>query len=349
MVAANSTAQSLRTRDRAPEFAHQGRSPSLRFDERVSAIATRLRSIGDERQAALLRTHVTEARAFVRGWDAKSVSQATAARYESRVKFLREMGRTPLDAACKNSFSFDRAAWVHVHRAETKEALRGLDRHRRAGNINQAAEAYIKIQKGLGALRRLPPGTGDREADLMRVSAYQGLKTPERSNGKAPSAALLPPDWRERLQAELPVFDRAPGAVMSITGCRPSELQGARVRTDGKKIFIVIKGAKTDDVRGVSQRTLSYDRAELATTPHGRDILQFLGEREQRTIAIQGSADAFRQRYARAAERAGLVDAAAYTARHASARELRAEGTSQAEIAQRLGHRRERSQRVYGK
>jgi integrase len=135
---------------------------------------------------------------------------------------------------------------------------------------------------------------------------------------------------------------------MSLTGARPAEVHGIRVRTDGGQVTITIRGAKTDECRGVESRTLAYDREDLRGTAHGRAIIAFLGGREQRTVAVHGTEDSFRQRYQRAAERAGLTDTSAYTARHAARRELSERGVSQGEIAERLGHRDVRSQRAYG-
>lgn len=319
--------------------------------ERTDMLREKLRGMTDERLASTLRDDVREARSFVKNWSEKSVSPQTADRYQQRVDMMREHAKEPTDAKSAASYDFDRAAFVYVNRAETKEALRDLDKHRRIGEVDGAARAYLRVQNGLVALRKYPPSTGNRELDLERTSLYGGPAHAERSNGKRDSAQALPPGWGDELQRELNSFDRAPGAVMSLTGARPAEISGVRVRqsADRQSIEFIIRSAKYEaDRRGIEQRTVSFGKQELEQSAPGRDVLEFLGNREQRTIAVQGTSDAFRQRYARAAARAGLVDASAYTARHATAKDLRASGEGRTEIARQLGHRTDRAQKTYG-
>lgn len=322
----------------------------LRLGERVTALRERLEARADTRAAAQLRTDVREARGFVRGFDARDVSAKTSTRYDRAVAQMREAGQRPEDAASKNTFEYRRAALVHVTRKEMKSALRDLDRYRRAGDVGRAAAAYSRVRDGLETLRRYPPTTGSREADMARRSAFTGPSRadPDKSNGKRASLAGLHADWREAVQREAPAQDRAAFAVLALTGSRPVEVRGARVRQDGDTVTLTIRGAKLDDTRGVDVRTLSYARDELTGTQAGRDLLDWLGNREQRTVAHEGTVEAFRERVSRAADRAGLSQVSAYTYRHAAAREMKNEGASREEIAERLGHRSERSQSVYG-
>ncbi|EKS9884144.1 site-specific integrase [Burkholderia pyrrocinia] len=322
----------------------------LRLGERVTALRERLEARADTRAAAQLRTDVREARGFVRGFDARDVSEKTATRYDRAVAQMREASQRPEDAASKNTFEYRRAALVYVTRKEMKSALRDLDRYRRAGDVGRAASAYSRVRDGLETLRRYPPTTGSREADLARRSAFTGPSRadPDKSNGKRASLAGLRADWREAVQREAPTQDRAAFAVLALTGSRPSEIRGVRVRQDGDTVTLTIRGAKVDDARGVDLRTLGYSRDELTSTQAGRDLLDWLGHREQRTVAHEGTVEAFRERVSRAADRAGLSQVSAYTYRHAAAREMKNEGASREEIAERLGHRSERSQSVYG-
>lgn len=325
-------------------------SGGLRLGERVAALRERLEARADARAAALLRADVAEARGFVRGFDARDVSKGTVVRYDRVVTQMRTAGLRPEDADCRNTFEFQRAALVHVTRTELKSALRDLDKHRRAGDIGRAADAYGRVRTGLETLRRYPPTTGSREADLQRRSVYSGAShaDPERSNGKRQSVAALAPDWRDAVQREAREHDRAPLAAMSLTGCRPAEVRGVRVRQDADTITLTVRGAKVDDDRGIEVRTVAFDHADLAQTQAGRDLLAWLGNRAERTIAHRGDVAAFRERVRRAADRAGLPHVSAYTYRHATARDLKSAGLDRAEIAERLGHRSNRSQSVYG-
>jgi integrase len=326
------------------------RVETLRLGERVIALRERLEARADTRIAGQLRADVKEARGFVRGFDSRNVSDTTATRYDRVVRQMREADQRPEDAGCRSTFEFRRAALVHVTRAEVKTALRDQDKYRRTGDVDRAADAYGRVRNGLDTLRRYPPTTGSREADLQRRSAYGGPARPdaERSNSKRGSMSGLPSDWRDSVQREARPDDRAALAAMALTGARPAEVRGIRVRADADSITLTVRGAKVDDARGVAVRTVSIDRADLAETEAGRDILGWLGEREQRTVAHSGNVEAFRERVSRAADRAGMPQVSAYTYRHATARDLRAEGLPRAEIAERLGHRSDRSQSTYG-
>jgi integrase len=322
----------------------------LRLGERVSALRERLEARADARSAAQLQADVREARGFVRGFDARDVSDRTSDRYSHAVARMRVAGQRPEDAASKNTFEYRRAALVHVTRTEVKGALRDLDRAKRAKDVDRAADAYNRVRAGLETLRRYPPTTGNREADLTRRSVYSGPSHADldRSNGKRASLSGLPDDWRDAVQREAQERDRAAFAVLALTGARPAEVRGTKVRQDGDTVTLTIHGAKVDETRGVDMRAISLSRDELAGTQAGRDLSDWLGAREQRTVAHDGSIEAFRERVGRAADRAGMPEVSAYTYRHAAARDMKTEGVPREEIAERMGHRSDRSQSVYG-
>jgi integrase len=263
---------------------------------------------------------------------------------------MQASGQRPEDARCKSSFEFRRSAVVHGARAGIKQGLADLDRARRDGDINRAAEAYNRVRVGLDTLRRYPPSTGSREADLQRSSSFKGPSQadPEHSNGKRDSLAGLPHDWQDKIQSEARDYDRPGLSIMALTGCRPAEARGAKVHQDDVSITIEIRGAKVDDDRGIKTRSISIEKSEIDQSQSGRDLQAWLGNREARTVAVQGSTEAFRERISRAADRAGLDQVSSYTYRHAEARELKNSGLGKEEIANRLGHGSERSQSVYG-
>ena len=352
MTASTSNPRSAVRADRldTPSLRGPSRLEGLRIDERVSTLRERLESRADTRKTAALRADVREARSHVKGWDEKSVSATTTSRYDRTVRQMRADGTRPEDARCKNTFEFRRAAVVHDARATVKSGLRDMDRAKRNGDRDGAAKAYNSVRSALETLRQYPPGTGSREQDLTRKSAFSGPSRAERerSNGKRGSIDGLPADWRDRVQAELRDGDRAAVAVMSLSGARPAELRGVKVRQNGGTLTLTIGGAKFDEERGVKSRTLEFSRDELAQTQAGRDLSDWLGNRPVRTVAYDGSLSAFRERVARAADRADLPDVSGYSYRHAQARELKQAGTERDEIARCLGHRSERSQSVYG-
>lgn len=347
MTASSST--SPRQRD---DRLDTGRSTGgLRIEERVTSLRERLESRADGRAAAQLRSDVRAAREHVRDWNpSKAVSQNTASRYAREVQKMKSTGHRPEDAACKSTYEFRRAALVHETRSDLKAALTDLDRAKRKGDLDRAAKAYNRVRAGLETLRQYPPSTGSRECDLERTSAYRGPARPpeDRSNGKRQSLDGLPNDWKDRVQRETNDRDKPAVAVLALTGCRPEEVRGTRVRQDDEQVRFEIRGAKVDQDRGIKMRVVTLDRSELEQSQAGRDLLDWVGNRDCRTVTHEGSTAAFRERVARAADRAGLEQVTSYTFRHAEARELKQSGLEKSEIAARLGHRSERSQSVYG-
>src|SRR5579864_6237236 len=102
------TAQQHRNVDRfdSARSTPRHRGDGLRLGERVTALRERLEARADSRAAEQLRADVRQARGFVRGFDARDVSDNTAARYDRVVSQMREAGQQPEGAACKNTFEF---------------------------------------------------------------------------------------------------------------------------------------------------------------------------------------------------------------------------------------------------
>lgn len=348
-MTANPPHQQART-DRL-DTPRQPRAAGLRLEARTAALRDRLEARADSRAADALRADVREARAHVRDWTPeKAVSSDTADRYARAVDQMRASGQRPEDAACKSSFEFRRAAVVHEARVGIKAGLRDLDKHKRTGDLNKAAEAYSRVRGGVETLRRYPPTTGDRERDLERYSTYSGpaRAEAEHSNGKRASLADLPAGWRDDVQREAADRDKPALACLSLSGCRPTELKGLKVRQDAERIYLDIMGAKVDEDRGIKHRTVALDKATLPETQAGRDLSDWLGNREVRTLPNNGTTDAFCARVSRAADRAGHEQASAYSFRHQTARDLREAGTNAEERAAALGHRSKDSQSRYG-
>ena len=340
-------------RSNASRFDVASRSPdasrSLHFADRVQAVRDRLEARADPLRSDQLRSHVREGRGLVRNWSPdRAVSSDTASRYAKTVEVMRINGERPEDAKSKASFEFRRAALVHETRASIKASLRDLDRHKRSGDLTRAAKAYAQLRDGLNVLRKYPPSTGNRELDLQRRSAYSGPPRPVESNCKRLSIAGLLEGWKDDIQRSANTADRPALAAMSLTGARPAEIRGIKVRQSDDSVTFEIRGAKVDEDRGIKARAIAFSKDELSQSEAGRDLVAWLGNRDVRTITHGGDAAAFGERIARAADRAGYDDISSYSFRHAKARELKESGMEREEIAQRLGHRSDRSQSVYG-
>jgi len=349
--AAPTSAQSRVDRlDTAPSARGQGHGGSdrLQLSERTEALRDKLEARADSRLAGEVRADVTEARQAVKGWDSSSVSAKTESRYEKAVETMRESGARPEAAGNRATFEFNRSALVHCTRKSVKTALRDLDKAKRAGSLDKAADAYARVKTGLQTLRDYPPSSGDRQTDMQRKSAFSG----PRSGGASKRYSLdnLPAGWRDSVQREAAKGDRPALGVMALTGCRPAEVRGMRVTQDkaAGTVTFSIHGAKVDDARGVELREITLQKDELQRTQTGRDVAEWLGNRDVRTVTHSGDTSNFCNRISAACDRAALPAASAYSYRHQTARDLKTSGLEKSEIADRLGHRSARSQADYG-
>lgn len=341
----NHTRDRLDIASRVPS--HTG---GLRLEERVAVLRERLEARVDSHSVERTRSVVREARGHVLDWKPSAVAESTSARYLNEVSKMSASGQTPEDARCKSTFEFQRAAVVYDARREIKKSLTELDRAKRGGDLDRAAEAFNRVQGSLEVLRRYPPSSGDRKLDLERSSAYHGPShsDPDRSNGKRVSISQMPSDWRDMVQREVRDEDKSAVAAMSLTGARPAELKGIKVLQDEDSVRFEIAGAKVDESRGIKTRVISIEKSELEKSQAGRDLQSWLGNREVRTVSYSGSLPAFRERVNRSFDRSGLEEGSSYSFRHQAARDLKNEGHDNQEVANRLGHRSRFSPKKYG-
>ena len=323
---------------------------SLQFDARVTDLRAIYEEKADQGRADIVRGDVKTGREFVRGWD-NNVSDNTNSRYINAVNNMRENNKLPENANSKATFEFNRAALVHVTRSELKGALRDFDKYKRQGDLTKAAQSYLKIRECNAVLNKYPPSTGNRADDLKRSSLYHGNIKSENSNCKRDSINNLPGDWKDKVQLQINETDKAAAGVMSLTGCRPAESKGVKVRQseDKSTISIEIKGAKVDQDRGIKSRIVEFERAELEETQAGRDLINWLGDRQCRTTTYPGTLSSFRERVNSAFARAECSQGSCYSFRHSKATEMREIGASPSEIAHQLGQRSQTSQSVYGR
>lgn len=321
----------------------------LMIEQRVQTLRESLESRADMRAAGQVREIVKEGRDNCKNWDSKDISQNTDIRYNREVNKMRENNKLPENANCKNTFEFQRAALVHVTRAELKSNLRDFDKFKRQGDLDNAAKSFNNIRQCNEILKKYPPSTGNRNEDLKRTSLYNGKTNSEKSNCKRDSISNLPNDWKDKVQTEIKEKDKPAAAVMQITGCRPAESKGVKIRQSNEKITFEIKGAKVDQDRGLPNRIVEFDKQELEESQAGRDVMQWMGDRGCRTTTYSGSLESFRERVNSAFQRAECEAGSCYSFRHDRATVLRSAGATPTEIARELGQRSPESQQVYGR
>ena len=335
------------SRSRSPREQGQG----LQFGERVTSLRQKMEQKTDLAMANIVRSEISKARNFGKDFSPNQVSNDTNSRYVSAVDNMKNNNKAPEDSKSKATYEFNRAALVHVTRIELKSALKDFDKFKRTGDLNKAAESYLKIREGNAVLNKYPPSTGNRAEDLKRGSIYKGSIKSDQSNCKRDSISSLPQGWKDKVQNQINEKDRPAAAVMSITGCRPAESKGVKVRQSDDKttISVEIKGAKVDQDRGIKSRIVEFDREELEKSQAGKDVLDWLGDRQCRTTTHAGSLESFRERVNSAFDRAGCEQGSCYSFRHEKATELREQGLKPEQIAAQLGQRSSASQSVYGR
>ena len=162
----------------------------------------------------------------------------------------------------------------------------------------------------------------------------------------------LDPDWREKIfscihseRLKLAV------AVLSATGCRPSELErGVLVNKREGQLRIGIRGSKVDEKTGRGQplRLLIVDH----DTPWGRYLAEQVERGESNTILVKYDAGGVSQRLREKSReiwprRKALVSA--YSYRHFLGKAMKESGETSEKIAQTLGHASDFSQTAYGR
>lgn len=166
------------------------------------------------------------------------------------------------------------------------------------------------------------------------------------------SLAVLDPEWREKIFTSIR-SDRLKiaVAVLSATGCRPSEIEnGVVVRLKDSQLQIGIQGSKVDKVakRGQPWRLLVVSDE----TPWGCFLKQHTELTDNQLLKISYDAAGISQRLREKSReiwprRKTLVSA--YSYRHFICKSMKESGESIEKIANTLGHASDFSQTVYGR
>ena len=166
------------------------------------------------------------------------------------------------------------------------------------------------------------------------------------------SLSKLAPNWREFIFASIKSTRlKLALAVISATGCRPSEIEkGVAVRLRDEVLSVGIQGAKVDTNTGRGQplRLLEIDN----DTPWGAFLLEQVTQTEAKGIVVKYDAEGLSQRLREKSKelwprRKTLVSGYCY--RHFVGKSLKESGVNPQMIASALGHASDYSQHVYGR
>lgn len=203
---------------------------------------------------------IVKAREFVKNW--KTPSLVTTQQYQAAMKRLRQSKKLPEDyAQTKDGFYFYRAALVANALSVLQKTLVTVNRLQKKGDPAWIT-ATTSLVWPLRILSRYPPDQEQNHLELEIKSRWQAAGKNPRSNAKRKGLGTLPPSWRADFWKNFPENSphRLALALLSTTGCRPSELaKGVEVELDEHgNLKVIIKGTKTHDGRyGQESRELT--------------------------------------------------------------------------------------------
>lgn len=191
------------------------------------------------------------------------------------------------------------------------------------------------------------------QPDTVGSAAVDRVTRRAKKTGKRHSLRSLAPNWREIIFAAISSDRlRLAVAVLSATGCRPSELERGvivQVLSDGQ-LRLGICGTKVDEAigRGQPRRALWVDPA----SPWGNFLRQAAGRLPTGKMIVTYDAEGVSQRLREKSKeiwprRKTLISA--YSYRHYIAMSLKESGASADLIARVLGHASDFAQTAYGR
>ncbi|MFQ6759462.1 MAG: site-specific integrase [Deltaproteobacteria bacterium] len=194
---------------------------------------------------------IIKARELVKTW--KTPSLVTMQQYQPAVKRLRQSKKWPEDyAQTKDGFYYYRAALVANALSVLQKTLVIINQLQKKDDPAWIS-ATTTLVGPLKILSRYPPDQEKTHLGLEIKSLWQGANKNPRSNAKRKGIGTLPPNWRADFWKNFPENSphRLALAILSTTGCRPSELsKGVQVKLDEHgNLKVSIRGTKTHDCR----------------------------------------------------------------------------------------------------
>ena len=281
-------------------------------------------------------------------------SDNTRTDYSKIFDRLVDANKTPIEhAKTKNSFYKYRAAWIYGWSRFLVQLLRDADRQQKVNDVDWF-DTIEEIRTVNLMLADYPPDQKHQNKELgvkslwAEKEAYikkQGLVI--KNNSKRKTIKRLPPDWRNK------IFTRAiekkskyadAVATLSLTGCRPAEIEkGVVFEIYNEELKVTISGAKTHDGKfGSPTRSFVMSEDSLAFE-HIRDLCITGGG----SFTVIAKAKAIGDAVSLLAKDTKLTKSSAYSFRHQMSADLKAGGFATESVAKVLGHCTDRSQTYY--
>lgn len=267
----------------------------------------------------------------------KAASPKTREQYRRTIKRrLLDTGGVPDLAEVSRASWYPTRAALRAGLAETyRVAKREYDKAMRAGDVGLAARCIQRATKALDGLEAVSSAKAPAPVKVER-SARQRLPSPKAGS------------WQARVYEAATPTMRPAIAVLWATGCRPAELeQGVDVYIgEGGALRVRIPGAKVSDKNHSGQPVRVLEIAQESQA--GKALLAALDGKKR--LLVQRKANRlskdFLDRIRPRLPKGWTISA--YSFRHQTAANLKADLKDPAEVAQAMGHRATRSQQAYG-
>lgn len=292
---------------------------------------------------------IVKARELVKNWQTPSL--ATMQQYQPAVKRLLKSKKSPEDyAQTKDAFYFYRAALVADALAALQNNLVTINRLQKK-NDPAWVTATTTLARPLKTLSRYPPDQEQNHLELEIKSLWQKAGKNPRSNAKRKGIGTLPLTWRADFWKNFPENSphRLAVALLSTTGCRPSELaKGVQVELDEDgNLKITIKGTKTHDGRyGQEYRELTIMVESREAMFLQKNVIANVGPLHVAIKNTKALSEAVRRHSKKIWPRRKYV-VSPYSFRHQFAADLKNDLYPE-EIAMAMGHSVCKTQQHYG-
>jgi integrase len=283
-------------------------------------------------------------------------SEASKKQYYEIVERLNKLGKTPkTHCTTKNTFYAYRAAWSFVYAARVNN---NLILSETINTYEQLIDISKIIKSDLEKLKLFPTDCNfenikKAEYGLYR-SDWQDVKNlAPRSKSKKYQTNKLPSDWRDKifqkaLRQNSKYLDAI--AVLSISGCRPAELEdgiGLQLQDD-QSIKVIIRSKKThggcfgQELRAFTIHSTSVEHVYLINRMQGTKTAELY-------VSIEKS-----KNLSEAVRKIGMavfpklqLKISPYNYRHTFSADLKRVSTNRENVALALGHCNDKSQRFY--
>jgi len=301
---------------------------------------------------------ISDSVAYLKSLDKRETepSKSTKKQYYNIVTRLDKINKTPLEhCSTKNTFYLYRAAWSYVYSTEIDKSLTQL---KYIQSDNELIERVKIIGINLEKLKAFPPDCNYKKLRLAEQglynSAWQDVKhLAPTSRSKKGQTRKLPCGWQDK------IFKQASDqnskyldaiAVLSVTGCRPAEVEygiGLQLLEKGNGIKVIIKSKKThegeygQEFRSFIVFSDSIEQLHLIKQMKGKN-----GELFVKVDKSKNLSEAIRKLSKIVFTRASW-NISAYNYRHFFCSNLKALKKCREDIAVAMGHSNDKSQRFY--